>query len=83
MPKPEPTELERFTQRRNNGRWTAAVGFAMLFGASILTALLVGGVLMVAYGAGTSLYWSWRIRRIKGDPWAYDPELDGPRYGAP
>lgn len=73
--------VARATARRDNARWTGVVGFAMLFGAGFHTAFLVGGLLMAAYGAAASLYWGRRLRRLKGDPWEYDPDLDGP--GAP
>jgi hypothetical protein len=72
-------EEDRLRQRRDNARWTAAVGVLMLFLSSFSVALASGGVVMVLFGAGGSLYWSRRLRRLKGDPWAYDPELDGPR----
>lgn len=71
-------EEERLAQRRDNARWTAAVGFLMLFLARFSIMFATGGVVMVLGGAVGSLYWSRRLRRLKGDPWAYDPELDGP-----
>ena len=71
-------ETARLTSRRDNARWFAIVGVAMLFAGGLLVQIAIGGVFMVAYGVVTSMYWSWRLRRLKGDPWAYDPELDGP-----
>lgn len=72
-------ELERLRSRRDSARWSAVVGFALMFGASFHSSFLFGGVAMVLYGASASVYWSWRLRRLTGDPWAYDPELDGPQ----
>lgn len=71
-------EEDRLTARRDSARWTAVVGFGMMFLASFSVAFATGGVVMVLFGVGGSLYWSRRLRRLKGDPWAYDPELDGP-----
>jgi hypothetical protein len=71
-------EEDRLTAKRDSSRWTAVVGFCMLFLASFSVALATGGVVMVLAGVGGSLYWSRKLRRLKGDPWAYDPELDGP-----
>lgn len=76
---PDQVEVDRLTAKRDNARWSAVVGFLMLFGASFLAAFAIGGALMIAYGVAASMYWSRRIRKLKGDPWAYDPELDGPR----
>lgn len=76
--RPDPDEVERLTQKRDNARWTAVVGFIMLFAAGFSTALAIGGVLMFLYGATVSLYWGRRLSKLKGDPWAYDPDLDGP-----
>lgn len=71
-------ELARLTARRDNARWSAVMGFVLLFAGSFSTALLVGGIGMIAYGATASIYWSRRLHRLKGDPWQYDPDLDGP-----
>jgi len=78
-PEPTPDEATRVTRRRDNARWTAAVGFLLLFAGRFSAGFVVGGMLMAAYGAAASFYWSRRLRKLKGDPWAYDPELDGPR----
>ncbi|MEK6974790.1 MAG: hypothetical protein AABY18_00445 [Candidatus Thermoplasmatota archaeon] len=72
-------EVERLRARRDNARWSAVVGFGLLFGASFSSAFLAGGVAMIAYGATVSMYWSWRLRGLQGDPWAFDPDLDGPQ----
>ena len=72
-------EEERLTAKRDNARWTGVVGFAMLFGGGIHYSIVLGGMCMAAYGAAASIYWSRRLRKVKGDPWAYDPDLDGPR----
>ena len=74
-----PEEIDRLTTRRDNARWTGVVGFAMLFGGSIHYGIVLGGLLMAGYGAVASIYWGRRLRKAKGDPWAYDPELDGPQ----
>lgn len=76
---PDPAEVQRCTERRDNARWTAVVGFAMMFAAGFSAAFAVGGMLMLVYGIVVSIYWSRRIVKLKGDPWAYDPDLDGPR----
>lgn len=78
-PEPDQVEVDRLTARRDNARWSAVIGFLMLFAASWLTAFAIGGALMILYGTTASFYWSRRIRQLKGDPWAYDPDLDGPR----
>jgi hypothetical protein len=78
-PEPDRQEIERLTTRRDNARWSAVVGFVMLFAAGFSTAFAIGGVLMIGYGTVASMYWSRRITKLKGDPWAYDPELDGPQ----
>lgn len=75
-------EVERLTARRDSARWSAVVGFGLLFAASFSTAFLFGGVGMIAYGVVASMYWSTRLRAAKGDPWAYDPDLDGPHAPA-
>lgn len=74
----DPAEEERLTAKRDSARWTAVVGFAMLFGGAIHYGIVLGGLLMAGYGAVASIYWSRRLRKAKGDPWAYDPDLDGP-----
>jgi hypothetical protein len=71
-------EEDRLHAKRDNSRWTAVVGFLMLFLASFSVLFATGGVVMVLGGVAGSLYWSRRLRRLKGDPWAYDPDLDGP-----
>jgi hypothetical protein len=76
---PDPAELERLTTKRDNGRWLAVVGFAMLFLGGVAYQVALGGLLMLGYGVVVSVYWGARLRKLKGDPWAYDPDLDGPR----
>lgn len=71
-------QVDRLRARRDSARWSAVVGFALLFGASFSTAFLVGGLGMLAYGATASVFWSLRLRKLLGDPWSYDPDLDGP-----
>lgn len=71
-------ELERLRGNRDNARWSAVVGFGLMFGAGFHVGFAVGGAAMVLYGAAASVYWSRRLLRLKGDPWDYDPELDGP-----
>jgi hypothetical protein len=75
---PSQQEVERLTTKRDNARWTGVVGFAMLFGGGLHYSIVLGGMCMAAYGAVASIYWSRRLRKVKGDPWAYDPDLDGP-----
>jgi hypothetical protein len=72
-------EVDRLRARRDNARWSAVVGFGLLFAASFSAAFLFGGVGMMAYGAAASVYWSTRLRKLQGDPWAFDPDLDGPQ----
>lgn len=78
MDSPNADEVARLTGKRDNARWTGVVGFAMLFGGTLHYGIVLGGLLMAGYGAAASVYWSRRLRRVKGDPWAYDPDLDGP-----
>ena len=75
---PDPAEVERLRSRRDSARWSAVVGFLLLFGGSFSAAFVAGGVAMIAYGAVASIVWSTRLRKVQGDPWAYDPDLDGP-----
>ena len=56
-------KIERLTQRRDNARWSAVVGFALLFGASFSSAFLFGGVGMIVYGVAASMVWSLRLRK--------------------
>ena len=76
-------EVERLTGKRDNARWLAVVGFAMLFAGGIAYQIALGGLLMLVYGVVVSVFWGIRLRKAKGDPWAYDPDLDGPRVGGP
>ncbi len=71
-------EEDRLQAKRDSARWTAVMGFLMMFLAGFSVAFATGGVLMVLFGAAGSIYWGRRLRRLKGDPWAYDPDLDGP-----
>jgi hypothetical protein len=71
-------EADRLRARRDNARWSAVVGFALLFAASFSSAFLFGGVGMIVYGVTATILWSARLRKVEGDPWAYDAELDGP-----
>ena len=77
-PERDRAEEERLAAKRDNARWTGVVGFAMLFGGGIHYGIVLGGLLMAGYGAVASIYWGRRLRKAKGDPWAYDPDLDGP-----
>lgn len=71
-------DAERFRARRDNARWNLVVGTGLLFLGGFHVGLAVGGAVMVLYGAAMTLYWGARYRKAKGDPWDYDPELDGP-----
>lgn len=81
-PHADPAEVERLRAKRDSARWSAVVGFALLFGAGFHTGFVVGGVGMIVYGAAASAWWSTRLRKLQGDPWAYDPDLDGPQAPA-
>lgn len=70
--------LDRLRAKRDSARWSAVVGFGLLFGASFHSGFLLGGVAMILYGAAASVWWSTRLRKLQGDPWDYDPDLDGP-----
>jgi hypothetical protein len=72
-------KLERLRSRRDSARWSAVVGFGLLFAGSFNSAFLFGGVGMILYGAAASVYWSTRLRKLQGDPWDFDPDLDGPQ----
>ena len=78
-PRPPADEVDRLRSRRDNARWSAVVGFGLLFAGSFSSAFLFGGVGMIAYGATASVYWSTRLRKLLGDPWDFDPDLDGPQ----
>ena len=78
-PKPATSEADRLRSRRDNARWSAVVGFVMLFAASFSAAFAAGGVLMIGYGVVASIVWGRKLRKLEGDPWAYDPDLDGPK----
>lgn len=78
-PRPPADDVERLRERRDSARWSAVVGFALLFAASFSSAFLFGGVGMILYGAAASVYWSARLRKVQGDPWDFDPDLDGPQ----
>ncbi len=60
---------------RDSGIWYAGAGVALLFAGSISTALAIGGVLMVTYGAIRYITGSIQLARFEDDPWK-DPELD-------
>jgi hypothetical protein len=75
---PDPAELERLKGRRDAARWNAVMGFGLMFGAGFHAGFAIGGAAMTLYGVSAAFYWGRRLRKLKGDPWAYDPELDGP-----
>ena len=64
----------RLRKRRDGGTWYVIVGVGMLFAASISTAFVAGGVLLVLWGAATYLWFSVRLGKLE-DPWN-DEELD-------
>lgn len=84
--------VARIRHRRDVARNAAFGGFAILFFgglvlrfgglfgmAQFILSYLAMGVGILLFGAGT-LAWialAWRLHRL-ADPWAYDPELDGP-----
>lgn len=77
-------ELARLKKRRDASGWYAVAGMGMLFAGGFSTALAVGGVLMVAYGASTYMYWSRRLTKVD-DPWD-DEEMDAwerEHFGSP
>lgn len=74
----EDAQIEALRTKRDNARWSAVMGFGLMFGVSFHAGFAIGGAAMVAYGVVASFYWGRRLRRLKGDPWAYDPDLDGP-----
>ncbi|MHB8633676.1 MAG: hypothetical protein ACYDBQ_06905 [Thermoplasmatota archaeon] len=76
---------DRLVSRRDGARWSAVLGVGLLFlvgplaqFGGIALSLLLGGVVMTLYGLAGWAYWGWRLHRL-ADPWAYDPDLDGPR----
>ncbi|MEA3189519.1 MAG: hypothetical protein QOD77_101 [Thermoplasmata archaeon] len=71
-------ETARLQRRRDAALGAVAGGLGMIFLGSWNTSLAFGGVAMVLAGAPLALFWSARLRKARGDPWAYDPELDGP-----
>lgn len=78
MAAPDAAEAERLKGKRDSARWNAVIGFGLIFGAGFHVGFAVGGAAMALYGVAASFYWGRRLRKLKGDPWAYDPELDGP-----
>ncbi len=66
--------LERLRKRRDSAMWYVIVGIGALFAGGLHIGLAVGGVLMVAYGAGVYIFHSVRMARLH-DPWQ-DEELD-------
>ncbi len=72
------SEAEGLRARRDAARWSAVVGFLLMFGGTFNAAFVIGGLGMVVYGVVASFVWSRRLRRVEGDPWEYDPDLDGP-----
>lgn len=74
-------EVERLRERQNNARLTAVLGFGLMFAAYWNVAFAVGGAFTVLGSVAAYIWWGRRIRKVKGDPWDYDPDLDGPRIG--
>ena len=75
---PDPSEVERLTAKRDAARWNVVMGLALMFGVGFHVGFAIGGAAMAVYGLATSFYWGRRLHKLKGDPWEYDPELDGP-----
>ncbi|HLF16919.1 MAG TPA: hypothetical protein VI796_05780 [Candidatus Thermoplasmatota archaeon] len=75
-PEPDAAELDRLRSKRDNARWNIVVGAGLMFLGSFNVGFAVGGALMVLYGGGATLYWGGRYRKLKGDPWDPDPEID-------
>jgi hypothetical protein len=71
---PQEARLEKLRARRDHARWYAVAGVGLLFAASFHTGFLIGGVLMVLYGATLYGVTGRQIAKIE-DPWN-DPELD-------
>lgn len=67
-------KMDRLRKRRDSALWYIVVGIGALFAGNLHVGLAVGGVLMVAYGAGLYIFQSVRMARVH-DPWQ-DPELD-------
>lgn len=80
-PDPHAADVERLRERRDNARWNLVVGVLLMFLGGFSAYLAIGGAAMVLYGAAATLYWGRRHRKAKGDPWAYDPELDAHEEG--
>ena len=70
--------LEQLQRRRDSALWLLVSGFGLIFLGSWTVQFAVGGAVSVLLGMVGYLYYGIRLRRVKGDPWAYDPELDGP-----
>ena len=73
-----PHELARIHRRRKSSLGVAALGLGLIFLGSLIWQLALAGVVLVVAGLLGAAYWSFRLRKIKGTPWDYDPELDGP-----
>lgn len=70
---------QRLQKRREGALFMLVAGFGLIFMGSWSAQFAVGGAVSVLVGAAGYAYYGMRLRRLKGDPWAYDPELDGPQ----
>ncbi len=84
---PARIDVHRARKRRDAARWTTVVGLGMIFAAGplatfggIALASLLGGACMTGFGIVAWAFWGWRLHKAD-DPWAYDPDLYGPRIG--
>ena len=81
---PKASRTAQWIKRRDAGRWNVVMGMGLLFVSGTLVnlgglavAVLAGAVLTTIYGIATWAFWGWRLHQLD-DPWAYDPDLDGP-----
>jgi hypothetical protein len=69
---------DRLQKRREGALFMLVAGFGLIFMGSWSVQFAIGGAVSVVLGMSGYLYYGYRLRRLKGDPWAYDPDLDGP-----
>jgi hypothetical protein len=78
-------DVERIRRNRDASRQWLILGVILLFvlgawanfGGEIASALVVGVMVLCGASILAWMYWGYRLRRLT-DPWAYDPDVDGP-----
>lgn len=78
MTQPNKSDLDNAASKRKSSLGVVALGIGMLFLAGLSVWVAAIGVVIVVGGIASALTWSIRMKRLKGDAWDYDPDLDGP-----